>query len=113
MAPGLWQVRSTFACGVLAAGNYTIDVMLAEPGVRFFDYLEAVLEFSVLPVPHENTGWVFSQKRGQGCVLLNPTAVIGPVRLSQEQQSGRQTASDPVPARTVTSASGRGREEGA
>jgi lipopolysaccharide transport system ATP-binding protein len=113
MAPGLWQVRSTLACGVLAAGNYTIDVMLAEPGVRFFDYLEAVLEFSVLPVPHEDTGWVFSQKRGQGCVLLNPTAVIGPVRLSQEQQSGRPAAGDAVPLRTVTAANGSEREDGA
>ena len=54
----------------LAAGRYSLDLMLAETGVGFYDYLEEALTFSVSPSNHPVTGWEFRQGRGQGCSLL-------------------------------------------
>jgi lipopolysaccharide transport system ATP-binding protein len=51
----------------LASGTYFIDLMLAESGVRFFDYYECGLSFAVRDSARPPNGWVFTQKHGQGC----------------------------------------------
>lgn len=91
---GCWQVRARFAPGVLAAGNYSMDLMLAEPGVRFLDYLEAALRFTVLETPRGPLGWVFLQRRSQGALLLIPSEVSGPMRVHQEASGGGPHSSE-------------------
>ena len=53
----------------LADGPYAMDLMLAQPRRRFYDYVESGLRFSV--VGSGSVGWSFTQARGQGCVLLH------------------------------------------
>lgn len=55
----------------LAEGTYSIDIMLAEAGVRFIDYVENALELQVLGVGRGERMWVFKQAAGQGSILLN------------------------------------------
>lgn len=53
----------------LAEGKYYIDLMLAEAGVKFFDYLESALTFFIDRTAISNKNWAFTQNQGQGCIL--------------------------------------------
>jgi lipopolysaccharide transport system ATP-binding protein len=59
----------------LAAGRYTLDLMLAETCVRFYDCVEEALVLTVVPSNHRQTGWRFEQARGQGCMLMDVVEV--------------------------------------
>jgi lipopolysaccharide transport system ATP-binding protein len=67
---GRYRVTSHCSGLQLAAGAYYIDVMIGDPGIRFYDYYECALCFSVDDVPRPPHGWRFSQKRGQGSLPL-------------------------------------------
>jgi len=53
----------------LAQGGYSLDVMLANPSVCFYDYLESPLKFQVLATAIGKLNWQFKQSGGQGCFL--------------------------------------------
>jgi lipopolysaccharide transport system ATP-binding protein len=54
----------------LAEGTYSLDVMLANTGVGFYDYIESGLRFKIAPTAIANRNWTFRQSRGQGSLLL-------------------------------------------
>jgi lipopolysaccharide transport system ATP-binding protein len=60
------QVRLPY----LAVGRYHVDLILAETGRRFVDYIENALAFEIENNFIEGTGWSFQQSRSQGCCLL-------------------------------------------
>jgi lipopolysaccharide transport system ATP-binding protein len=60
----------------LAYGTYYLDLMLVEPGKKFFDYIENALMFDVEMDYYGVNGWVFRQDRGQGSVLIQPKIEI-------------------------------------
>lgn len=80
LAPGKYRHELLLDPGVLASGSYSLDLIVAESGVRFLDYIEQALSFVVVPTAHPHTGWIFRQARGQGAILLRATA-LGPPRL--------------------------------
>jgi lipopolysaccharide transport system ATP-binding protein len=71
MEPGTYRFSYQLDLPFLAAGKYSLDLMLSETKVRFYDYLEEALTFSVATANHDLTGWDFHQSRGQGCLLLD------------------------------------------
>lgn len=54
----------------LAAGTYSLDLVVADTGRGFYDYIEEALGFRILECNIPATGWVFLQAQGQGCVLM-------------------------------------------
>lgn len=68
--PGSYSVSFQLKLPHLASGRYSLDLMVVESGVRFFDYLEGAIILDVLPDNNAKTGWQFKQARGQGCILL-------------------------------------------
>jgi lipopolysaccharide transport system ATP-binding protein len=74
LAPGRYRLAYEMDLPILAGGRYSLDLMLSEPKVRFYDYLEEALTFSV-NAAHHGSGWEFQQSRGQGCVLFNAREV--------------------------------------
>jgi lipopolysaccharide transport system ATP-binding protein len=52
-----------------ASGKYQVDIMLVEPGVRFYQYLESVKSFSINSAIIPETGWNFQQLNNQGSIL--------------------------------------------
>jgi hypothetical protein len=59
----------------LASGEYQLDVMLVEPGVRFYQYLESVKKFSINSAIIPETGWNFQQLNNQGSILCVPKLI--------------------------------------
>lgn len=55
----------------MAAGSYSLDVILAETGVRFLDYVESAISFNVDSTAIGGRNWMFFQARGQGHSLLD------------------------------------------
>ena len=53
----------------LAQGTYYIDLMLADPGVKFFDYIESALSFVIEQSSIGTRNWSFTQNTDQGCFL--------------------------------------------
>jgi len=53
----------------LAAGVYSLDIILGETGVRFFDHIESAISFSIDSTSIGNRNWMFFQARGQGHAL--------------------------------------------
>ncbi|MBP6864824.1 MAG: ABC transporter ATP-binding protein [Candidatus Didemnitutus sp.] len=70
LAPGKYEFRFELQLPQLAAGRYTMDLMLADSGVRFHDYLEHALRFQITPRQNDHAGWQFQQQDGQGSFLL-------------------------------------------
>lgn len=62
----------------LASGTYSLDIMLADSGQRFYEYVQNALQFAVRPTTHPQTGWHFKQSNGQGSVVLNVEEVSRP-----------------------------------
>jgi lipopolysaccharide transport system ATP-binding protein len=67
---GRHRIRCHISRLDLAEGNYALDIMLAETRVRFLDYLESALRFTIGPTQIGPRNWNFSQRGGQGCFLL-------------------------------------------
>jgi len=59
----------------LAAGEYQIDVMLVEPNVKFYHYLESARTFSINSAIIPETGWNFKQQNNQGSILCMPKLI--------------------------------------
>jgi lipopolysaccharide transport system ATP-binding protein len=71
--PGQYRFCLHLKFPKLAEGRYSLDLMIADPGVAFFEYLEEGLVFTVLSSNKHFTGWVFQQTKRQGCILLETT----------------------------------------
>ena len=59
----------------MAAGEYQIDVMLVEPNVKFYHYLESARTFSINSAIIPETGWNFKQQNNQGSILCIPKLI--------------------------------------
>jgi hypothetical protein len=59
----------------LAAGQYSIDLMLGQPNVPCFDYIEEALVVSVLPGVHAGSGCRTVRQLRHGCVFIQTTPV--------------------------------------
>lgn len=55
----------------LAQGIYYLDIMLAEPGIRFFDNIESAISFKLEGTAIGSRNWSFNQDTNQGCFLWN------------------------------------------
>jgi lipopolysaccharide transport system ATP-binding protein len=64
--PGIITVRAQLPPARLAIGDYSIDIILADTGVGFFDYIESAIAFTVESAAIGKRNWSFSQRRGQG-----------------------------------------------
>jgi lipopolysaccharide transport system ATP-binding protein len=66
--------RSVVTCRVkdlvLAKGLYYLDIVIADAGVGFLDYIQSALRINVSDTHIGPKSWQFDQKRGQGCILL-------------------------------------------
>ncbi len=59
----------------LAAGEYHLDIMLVEPGIRYYQYLESIGRFSINSSIVPATGWNFQQQNNQGSILCTPKLI--------------------------------------
>jgi lipopolysaccharide transport system ATP-binding protein len=59
----------------LASGEYQLDVMLVEPGTKFYQYLESIKTFSISSAIIPETGWNFQQQNNQGSILCIPKLI--------------------------------------
>ena len=85
LAPGRHSFSFELQLPVLAAGKYSLDLLLPEFGVCFHDFLEEALVFRVGAFTNPLTGWHFEQTSGQGCVLLEARAGDARVLASREE----------------------------
>ncbi len=76
LLPGRYRITSRCPGLQLASGTYYIDLIVAESGLRFYDYYECGLCFSVDDLPRPPHGWSFHQKGGQGSLPLAVETVI-------------------------------------
>ncbi|HEY6333087.1 MAG TPA: polysaccharide ABC transporter ATP-binding protein [Blastocatellia bacterium] len=75
----------------LAAGFYSLDIILGETGVRFLDCIESAISFNVDSTAIGRRNWHFTQSRGQGYSLWDVT-----YRTEAELGAGNHVeASDP------------------
>jgi lipopolysaccharide transport system ATP-binding protein len=62
----------TFRCALpklaLAQGRYSLDLLIAESGVRLIDSIEAALTFTIEPTMMGERNWSFHQNIGRGCI---------------------------------------------
>ncbi len=59
----------------LASGEYQLDIMLVEPGTKFYQYLESIKTFSINSAIIPETGWNFRQQNNQGAILCLPKLI--------------------------------------
>jgi lipopolysaccharide transport system ATP-binding protein len=59
----------------LAEGEYQVDVMLVEPNVKFYQYLESAKTFTINSAIIPETGWNFKQQNNQGSILCLPKLI--------------------------------------
>jgi lipopolysaccharide transport system ATP-binding protein len=67
--PGRLTVRAALPPAYLAVGPYSIDLALAESGVRQIDCVESGVKFHVDSAAFGNRHWGFYQNGGQGHIL--------------------------------------------
>jgi lipopolysaccharide transport system ATP-binding protein len=67
--PGRRRLRAQLPPLQLAAGPYSLDILLAETGVRLFDRIESALSFRVDSSALGSRNWHFRQSGGQGHAL--------------------------------------------
>lgn len=67
--PGQLRVRATLPPAWLAVGPYSIDLALAESGVRLLDHVESGVKFHVDSAAFGGRHWGFFQNRSQGHML--------------------------------------------
>lgn len=73
LEPGTHSLRYELSLPQLAAGRYALDLMLGQPNVPCFDYIEEALVFDVLPGSHLGAGCLLVQRLRQGCVFIEAT----------------------------------------
>jgi len=66
---GRVRVRAKLPPLRLARGHYSLDLILADTGVRFLDNLESGISFTMDGSAIGRRNWNFSQSSGQGCLL--------------------------------------------
>jgi lipopolysaccharide transport system ATP-binding protein len=76
--PGRVRVRATLPPLRLAKGTYSLDLILADTGVRFLDNLESGITFTMDGSAIGRRNWDFSQSSGQGCVLWDVKYEMAP-----------------------------------
>ena len=67
--PGRLTVRASLPPAWLAVGPYSIDVSLAESGIRLLDCVESGVKFHMDSASFGSRHWGFFQNRGQGHAL--------------------------------------------
>lgn len=67
--PGALTMRAHLPPACLAIGGYSIDLALAETGIRLLDHIESGIRFHVDSAVAGSRNWAFSQNRGQGHAL--------------------------------------------
>jgi len=77
--PGRIRVRAKLPPLRLARGSYSLDLILADTGVRFLDNLESGITFTMDGSALGRRNWDFSQSSGQGCVLWDVKYEAAPV----------------------------------
>lgn len=70
LQPNHYDYRCIIRPPELAAGLYTMDILVAESNRQFHEYLEHALTFSVISRPQPASNWSFTQSYGAGCFLL-------------------------------------------
>jgi lipopolysaccharide transport system ATP-binding protein len=79
--PGRIRVRATLPPMRWAKGTYSLDLILAETGVRFLDYLEAGISFTMDGSALGRRNWDYLQSAGQGCLLWDVKYETVPIGL--------------------------------
>jgi len=69
--PGILTVRVKLPPAEYAVGKYSIDILLADPGVETFDNIESAISFNIENTAIGKRNWNFFQRRGQGYALWN------------------------------------------
>jgi lipopolysaccharide transport system ATP-binding protein len=75
LGPGTHTLHQELPLPPLAAGQYSIDLMLGQPNVPCFDYIEEALVVSVLPGVHAGSGCRTVRQLRHGCVFIQTTPV--------------------------------------
>ncbi|MDP9173937.1 MAG: polysaccharide ABC transporter ATP-binding protein [Planctomycetota bacterium] len=75
LQPGRYLMSYELELPVMAEGKYSLDLMVVESNIKFYDYLEEALTFQVSPSNNANTGWSFRQSMAQGFALLGVNEV--------------------------------------
>ena len=70
------KYKFEIALPFLAKGEYQLDVMLVDPGSKFYQNLESVIRFYINNSIFPTTGWEFNQQANQGSVLCVPKLII-------------------------------------
>jgi lipopolysaccharide transport system ATP-binding protein len=83
LTPGRYRLSYEMNVPILAEGKYSLDLMVVESNIRFYDYVEEALTFNVSPSNNARTGWSFRQSMAQGCALLEVEEVE--VRLDSDE----------------------------
>ena len=87
---GRVRVRAKLPPLRLARGRYSLDLILADTGVRFLDNIESGISFTMDGSAIGRRNWNFSQSSGQGCVLWDvkyeTVPAEGPVLASVQAQ---------------------------
>jgi lipopolysaccharide transport system ATP-binding protein len=81
LGPGTYSLAYELVLPPLAAGRYSLDLMLGQPNVPCFDYLEEALAFDALPGPHAGSGCILVRRLRQGCVFIDATPLSRPARV--------------------------------
>jgi hypothetical protein len=69
--PGTLNIRCLLPQLKLGVGEYSLDLIVADTGRGFFDYVESAVRFLVEEVAIGPRGWCFRQDRGQGAFLMD------------------------------------------
>jgi lipopolysaccharide transport system ATP-binding protein len=72
---GLRVLKFNIKLPMLAKGDYFLDVMLVDPGVKFFQTKESVIKFNIPNSIFPETGWEFRQQNNQGSILCIPKMI--------------------------------------
>jgi lipopolysaccharide transport system ATP-binding protein len=86
---GTVQIRCKLPPLNLAQGKYSLDLMLAIAGVKFLDYIESGLSFTITNSAIGDKNWSFLQSTGQGCFLWD-------VKYDAEDKSSKKYDSSSV-----------------
>ena len=71
MSKKTFQINLPF----LAAGEYHVDIMLVEPNVKFYHYIESARSFNLNSSIIPETGVNFKQQNNQGSILCLPKLI--------------------------------------
>ena len=70
LEPGNHTLSYQLPLPTLARGKYSIDLLLVDPGVHFYETLEEAIIFNVNSSDSPATGFQFNQNFGRGAIFL-------------------------------------------